>query len=122
MGRDERKNRMSESSSIIARLMAVLEDRRARRPAGSYTVQLLEGGVDQIAPKLREEIEEVIEAAGRIAGGDHAHLVHEAADVIYHLLVLLAWAGIPLSDVEAELGRRFGVSGLEEKASRPRKE
>jgi phosphoribosyl-ATP pyrophosphohydrolase len=97
--------------------MAVLEDRKAKRPANSYTTQLFEGGIERIGAKIREEAEEVVEAAHQ-ARDDRKAVIHEAADVIYHLLVLLAYCDVGLQDVEAELARRFGISGLEEKASR----
>jgi phosphoribosyl-ATP pyrophosphohydrolase len=79
---------------------------------------LLDGGVSAIGAKVREEAEEVVAAAAESGPGAHAHIVHEAADVVYHLLVLLAFSDVSLAEVEAELGRRFGISGLEEKASR----
>jgi len=108
---------MCEHDTTFARLMAVIEDRNVRRPANSYTATLLEGGVDAMGAKIREEAGELVDAAG---GDDPSagHLVHEAADLIYHLFVLLAYRGVTLADVEAELARRFGTSGLEEKASR----
>lgn len=104
--------------SILARLCQVIEDRKTRLPPGSYTTQLLEGGVDRMGAKLIEEAAEVVEAA-RVAGDDNgAALVYEAADLIYHLLVLLTAGGRTLEDVEQELSRRFGASGLEEKSRR----
>ena len=88
----------------------------------SYTTRLLAGGVDKIGEKITEEAAEVIEAwheAGTPEG--RAHLVHEAADLIYHLFVMLGFREISLAEVETELAGRFGISGLEE-ASRPPKE
>ncbi len=73
-----------------------------------------------LAPKVREEAEEVIEAAAETDSAAHAHLTHEAADLIYHLLVLLSYREVTLDEVEQELARRFGISGLDEKAARPR--
>jgi phosphoribosyl-ATP pyrophosphohydrolase len=99
--------------------MAVIEDRARRRPRHSYTTQLLEGGLEAIGAKVCEEAAELVEAAGAVRreGGPKA-VVHEAADLVYHMLVLLGYCGIRLADVEAELTRRFGVSGLQEKATR----
>jgi phosphoribosyl-ATP pyrophosphohydrolase len=102
---------------ILERLGAVIDQRRRERPAGSYVVQLLDGGSDAVAAKLREESEELIEAA---AAGDAAHTAHEAADLLFHAWVLLAQAGVERGAVYAELERRFGTGGLEEKASRGR--
>jgi phosphoribosyl-ATP pyrophosphohydrolase len=109
---------MSPSESILAQLTAVLEDRRANRPAGSYTTQLFAGGVEKIGRKIHEEAGEVAEAAGEPGEEGRLHLVREAADLLYHLMVMLTHRDTRLAEVEAELGRRFGVSGLEEKASR----
>lgn len=104
--------------SVLARLMAVVEDRKANPPARSYTSSLFEGGVPKIASKIQEEAAEVVEAAAEAGAAGHEHLVHEAADLIYHLWVMLAFREVRLDEVEAELARRFGVSGLDEKAAR----
>jgi len=98
--------------------MAVIEDRKANPSEKSYTNRLLDGGVAKIGDKVTEEAAEVVEAAAEPGDAGRAHTTAEAADVIYHLFVLLARRDIPLADVEAELARRFGISGLEEKASR----
>jgi len=98
--------------------MSVLEDRKARRPPNSYTTQLLEGGAERIGAKILEEAEEVVEAARAAPGASRQAVIHEAADLVYHLLVMLVSCDVRLADVEAELARRFGVSGLEEKAAR----
>ena len=94
----------------------------ARKAAGatteSYTAKLLAGGIAKIGPKITEEAAETVEAAGEPGEDGRLHTVCEAADLIYHLLVLLAAREVQLSEVEAELARRFGMSGLEEKASR----
>ena len=82
----------------------------------SYTRTLLDGGVPRIARKFGEEAVEAVIAA---VEKDKARLLSEAADVIYHLLVLLYASNLPLDGVVAELGRRTRQSGLEEKASRP---
>jgi phosphoribosyl-ATP pyrophosphohydrolase len=109
---------VSDASSILDRLMTVLEDRNQRRPAGSYTTQLLQGGLERIGAKVIEEANELVEAARQPGEAASSSIVHETADLFYHVLVLLVHAGVPLSAVEAELARRFGVSGLIEKASR----
>ena len=109
---------MSETESILARLMGVIEARRASPSERSYTNKLLTGGVDAIAAKITEEAAEVIEAAAEAGDEGRQHLVREAADLIYHLFVMLGFKEIPLTEVEAELARRFGISGLDEKAAR----
>ena len=111
---------MGGDETILRRLMAVIEDRREKRPPGSYTSGLFEGGVEAIGAKVREEAAELIEAAQSTGGDARAELVHEAADLIYHVLVMLACGHATLPEVENELARRFGTSGLQEKASRNR--
>ena len=101
--------------------MAIIEDRRANPPEKSYTTKLFNGGVPKIGEKILEEAAEVVEAAGESGEEGRKHLVYEAADLIYHLFVMLGYHQIPLAEVEAELARRFGVSGIDEKASRPAK-
>lgn len=104
--------------SILTQLMAVIEDRRTNPSEKSYTTTLLAGGPAKIGQKILEEAAEVVEAAGEEGALGQQHLVREAADLVYHLLVMLAARDVDLSDVESELARRFGISGLEEKASR----
>ncbi|HVU88522.1 MAG TPA: phosphoribosyl-ATP diphosphatase [Pirellulales bacterium] len=114
---------MSNTNTILTRLMAVIEDRRAHPSDKSYTSRLFAGGVDKIGEKIVEEAAEVVEAAHEATTPEgRAHLVHEAADLIYHLFVMLGFREITLAEVEAQLAGRFGISGLEEKASRPPKE
>ena len=98
--------------------METILDRKTRMSEKSYTASLLAGGVEKIARKITEEAAEVVAAANEQGDAGHKHLVHEAADLVYHLLVMLAHRDVPLADVEAELARRFDISGLEEKASR----
>jgi len=98
--------------------MATLADRAATRPPGSYTTKLLEGGTAKIGGKIREEAEELIEAVDEEGEAGRQHAIYEAGDLIYHTLVMLAYRGITLDEVAAELARREGVSGLAEKASR----
>lgn len=98
--------------------MAVIEDRKANPPPKSYTNSLLAGGVAKIGAKINEEAAEVVEAAGEQGEPGRQHLIYEAGDLLYHLFVMLAHRDIKLSEVEAELARRFGISGLDEKESR----
>jgi len=89
---------------------------RARESAEvSYTRKLLDRGINHCAKKLGEE---AVEAAIAAIGEDRNHMIGEAADVLYHLLVVLHARGISLDDVEAELGARSRQSGLDEKAAR----
>jgi len=105
-------------SSVLKQLMSVLEDRKVNPPPNSYTAKLYEGGDAKIGAKITEEAHELVEAAGETGEQGRRHIVYEATDVIYHLLVLLAHHEIKLEDLEAEIARRFGQSGLDEKASR----
>ena len=104
------------------RPLDILEDtiaERAAAPSGdSYTATLLAGGVDAIGIKIFEEAAELVEAAAEPASAGPQHFVHEAADLLYHVLVLLRYKNVTVADVESELAGRFGVSGIEEKASR----
>ena len=99
----------------LDRLAATIAARRGADPASSWTAQLLSKGPEKCAEKFGEEaIEAVIEAVR----GDRAQLTAEAADVIYHLLVMLAARDVALADVLAELERRTDRSGIAEKAGR----
>lgn len=110
---------MSKSAQVLEDLMAVIQDRKDNPPPRSYTTSLFASGVDKIGSKILEEAQEVVEAAHEADSEmGRSHLTHEAADLIYHLLVMLGYRGIPLEDVCEELAGRFGVSGLDEKASR----
>lgn len=99
----------------LTRLEQVIADRRNASPETSYVANLNAKGIEKIAQKLGEEATETVIAA---LSGDRQELVGEAADVLFHLLVLLGAKDIPLADVLAELERREGTSGIEEKASR----
>ena len=99
----------------LAALEAVIRDRRTGDPSASYVAKLTAAGRAKIAQKLGEEAVETVIAA---MAGDPAKLTSEAADLLFHLLVLLADAGLTLDDVRAELVRREGTSGIAEKASR----
>ncbi|SHM26522.1 phosphoribosyl-ATP pyrophosphatase [Paracoccus solventivorans] len=102
--------------SALERLAATVESRRGADPESSWTAKLLSRGPEKCAEKFGEEAVEAIIEAVR---GDRARLTSEAADVLYHLLVMLAARGVTLAEVLAELERREGVSGIKEKASRP---
>ncbi|HMN38253.1 MAG TPA: phosphoribosyl-ATP diphosphatase [Hyphomicrobium sp.] len=105
---------MSEHT-ILERLAATIQQRRSESAGKSYTRQLLDGGPAKCAKKFGEEaIEAVIAATGQ----DAAALTSEAADVLYHLLVMLESRDVALADVLAVLEKRQSMSGLEEKASR----
>jgi phosphoribosyl-ATP pyrophosphohydrolase len=108
-----------EQDSILDALMRVIAERKSR-PAGgrSYVRTLLDGGTAAIGAKVREEAAELVAAADEPGDAGRAHLVHEAADLVFHALVLLGHRDISWAEVESELARRFGVSGLDEKAAR----
>ena len=99
----------------LSRLETTIAARRTAAPDSSYVASLNARGVPVIARKLGEEAVETIVAA---LSGSREELVGEAADVLFHLMVLLGAKQVPLSDVLAELDRREGVSGLDEKAAR----
>lgn len=99
----------------LDRLEQIIAARRTADPAMSYVAQLHARGLPVMARKLGEE---AVEAAIAALTGSRAELTGEAADVLFHLLVLLDAKGIPLGDVLAELDRREGTSGIAEKASR----
>lgn len=96
-------------------LEAIVAHRAAAAPEDSWTAKLVAAGQGKAAKKLGEEAIEAVMAA---VTGDRDNLVYESADVLFHLLVVLKIADIPVSEVMAELERRTGQSGLAEKASR----
>ena len=101
--------------SILQELAATIEARRGADPDSSWTAKLLAKGPEKCAEKFGEEaIEAIIEAVK----GDKDKLTSEVADVLYHLLVMLAARDVALDDVLAELERRQGTSGIAEKAAR----
>lgn len=111
------KNRqvVNMESPVLDRLHAVVLSRRDADPSVSHSARLLSRGTPKVAQKFGEEaVECVIEAVV----GDKAALIAESADVLYHLMVLWVSAGVAPDEVWAELGRREGVSGIAEKASR----
>jgi phosphoribosyl-ATP pyrophosphohydrolase len=109
---------VNQQDHVFAQLMATIEDRKANPPPNSYTAKLFEGGVKKIRTKLIEEAAELFEAAAEPGDTGRGHILYESGDLVYHLFVLLAFQGIQLSELEAELARRFGTSGLDEKAAR----
>lgn len=114
-GFDNMTSVRDEGASILDRLFEIVSARRDERPDGSYVVELLDGGWSAIAEKVREEAEEVV-----VAGRDESDeaLTHEVADLFFHVWVLMASRELSPDAVYAELARRFGIGGLEEKASR----
>lgn len=110
---------MSTDATILQRLSASIAARRGADPAQSYVASLLGKGQDAILRKIAEEAAETLLAS---KDGDKLEVVHEVADLWFHTLVLLAWHGLSVDDVYAELQRREGVSGIAEKAARKRTE
>lgn len=103
------------SNDILQRLTEMLEARKQASPESSYVARLFGKGEDAILKKIGEEATEVILASKE---GDQSHLVYETADLWFHCMVLLAHKGLCAEDVLAELARREGLSGIEEKANR----
>jgi phosphoribosyl-ATP pyrophosphohydrolase len=102
-------------TDTLHRLHGTIAERHGADPSSSYTAKLLAEGVERVAKKFGEEAIELVIAA---AGGNPEAVEAEAADLIYHWLVLMASSGISLDQVAAQLEAREGQSGLEEKASR----
>ena len=103
------------SDDILARLMAVLESRKGAEPDSSYVASLYDKGLDTILKKIGEESAETIIAA---KSGVKQQIVFETADLWFHTLVMLAQQNLTAQQVLDELERRFGLSGIDEKASR----
>ncbi|HEY3486428.1 MAG TPA: phosphoribosyl-ATP diphosphatase [Gammaproteobacteria bacterium] len=101
--------------NILERVAEVLEARKSADPASSYTAALYSKGLEAILKKIAEEAVETVLAAER---GNNADLIHETADLWFHTLVLLSHKGLHPSQVLEELQRRFGTSGIAEKAAR----
>ena len=106
------------TSDVLQRLAEVLESRKQADPADSYVAALYAKGLDAILKKIGEEATETVLAA---RDGVADKIIYEIADLWFHTLVLLAQQGLRPEQVLDELARRFGVSGVEEKASRNRK-
>lgn len=107
--------RSGGSAEVLARLAEVIESRRGGDPARSYVAKLFAKGNDAILKKVGEEATEVVMAA---KDGEPAKIVAETADLWFHCMVMLAYHGLKPDDVLAELMRREGLSGIDEKASR----
>ena len=102
-------------SDILERLTAAIESRRGGDPEKSYVARLLAADEDAVLKKIGEEATETVLAA---KSGDRLHLVRETADLWFHCMILLARNGLGPGDVLAELHRREGIAGLDEKAAR----
>lgn len=108
---------MADLAGVLARLDVVLEDRKSASEDSSYVARLFARGVDEILKKVGEEATELVIAA---KDNDRQALIRETADLWFHTLVLLHHAACDSQAVLAELDRRFGVSGIAEKAARDR--
>ncbi len=102
-------------TDILRRLAETIESRKGADPARSYVAGLFAKGHDAVLKKIGEEAAEILLAA---KDGDKLHIVRETADLWFHCLVMLAWHGLGPDDVLAELKRREGISGVDEKKSR----
>jgi phosphoribosyl-ATP pyrophosphohydrolase len=102
-------------SDTLAKIEAVLNERKQAEPDSSYVASLYAAGIDKILKKVGEEATETVIAA---KGGNQDEIIYEMADLWFHSLVLLAQQNIPTQAILDELERRFGLSGLEEKANR----
>ena len=102
-------------SDILEAVYRVIQERRQNRSEASYVATLFDKGLDKILSKVGEEATELA-VAGK--GGDREEVVYETADLFFHVLVLLGWYDLPPERIFAELRRRFGLSGLAEKATR----
>lgn len=115
-------DKTSSSHDSLARLAAVIESRKPANggdPATSYVSRLLHKGPDSFLKKIGEEATEVVMAAKDVDhGADKSKIVYEVADLWFHTMVALAHYGLTPADVVAELERREGTSGIEEKALR----
>jgi phosphoribosyl-ATP pyrophosphohydrolase len=105
----------TNSNDSLARLAAVIESRKGTDPGKSYVARLLDKGPDAFLKKIGEEATEVVMAA---KDGDREKIVAEVADLWFHSMIALAYYGLAPTDVIAELERRAGTSGIEEKALR----
>ena len=103
-------------ANILRRLAEIIESRKQGDPKDSYVASLFAKGHDAVLKKVGEEAAETLLAA---KDGDKLHIVRETADLWFHCLVMLAWHGLGPDDVLAELRCREGISGIDEKSSRP---
>ncbi len=102
-------------ATILRRLSETIVERKQASPETSYVASLFSKGENAILRKVAEEAAETLLAS---RDGDRLHIVREVADLWFHCLVLLAWHGLTSDDVLAELRRREGISGIDEKAAR----
>ncbi len=103
------------TDDVLNELAQTLESRKNADPDSSYVASLYNKGLDEILKKIGEEATEVVIAA---KSGEKTAIIHETADLWFHTLVMLAQQGLSPDDILSELEQRFGLSGLEEKASR----
>jgi len=103
---------------IILEIAAILEKRKESSADSSYTKLLFDRGLEEILSKVSEESDELIEAAKSKEENKKKKLIHETADLWFHTMILLSYEGISAEEVLNELEKRFGTSGLDEKASR----
>jgi len=103
-------------TDILKKLSEILEARKGADPQSSYVAGLYAKGLDAILKKIGEEATETVLAA---KSGERDKIIHETADLWFHVLIMLAQTGVKPDDILAELERRFGTSGLDEKAARP---
>ncbi len=109
---------MNDTKNTLVQLAQILEQRKEQSSDKSYVASLYEKGLNSILKKIGEEATEVVIAA---KDGDSEQIVYETADLWFHCMVLLAQQGLHPNDVLDELHRRFGLSGLDEKAQREQK-
>ena len=102
-------------SDILKQLDEVLEQRKSAAPDSSYVAKLYDKGLDAILKKIGEEATETVMAA---KDGNKEQIIYETADLWFHTMVLLSQQGLSTDDVLKELARRFGISGIDEKAGR----
>ena len=107
-----------KTNDILDRIAADIEERKGGDPAKSYVAKLLAQGEDAVLKKIGEEATETVLAA---KSGDRLHLVREVADLWFHCMIVLARHGLGPQDVLAELKRREGISGIDEKAARKKR-
>jgi len=103
------------TDDVLGKLAQTLENRKNADPDSSYVASLYDKGLDEILKKIGEEATEVVIAA---KSGEKTAIIHETADLWFHTLVMLAQQDLSPDDILSELSQRFGLSGLEEKASR----
>lgn len=103
------------NNDILQKLCAVLDERKQADPDQSYTASLLQDGPDKILKKLGEEATELVIAS---KSDENDAIIHETADLLFHMLVLLKHHDLSIDDIYSELEKRFGLSGHEEKARR----